>query len=158
MTAEMFNPEMTPEKPENELNKVIGQRAIEFADVHLSLDGNESDIREEIDRARNEFVQVAYDWQSETIDELFDRIAGAEQEPSDELRNKMLLDLYTNSKLLEDEDRPSYKEVFGLFARQALTISQIEEALQSNGDRDIRNRFVQRHILTTIRHISRHKS
>ena len=159
MTAEMFKPEMTPEKPENELNEVMGQRAMELADVQMPLVDNEYDIKEEVARARERFAAAfSYNWQPETISELFDRIAGVDHDLSDEL-NGGLTDLYLKSKLLQHEARPSYSKVFDLFTRQKQSIRQIEQALHDEGDEiDLSSGYVPRHVLTVIDHISRHEA
>ncbi len=101
-----------------------------------------------------------YNWDEELIRELFERVAGSQEEVSGELQRKFR-ELYLEGRsnpFLVDEKRTVYKTIFEAFTGNFAQIDEIKETItaQKGTPRNVDELYVVQHLLLAIEKVSVH--
>lgn len=154
MTAEVYGFDSTPISGDQDEQRQPTKRALELVPDEI--------MAEVLQLAESTWKQfkAAFAWEDAMTDELFERIVGSEDEPSDELRTNMF-ELYLTSRasaFVQDESRVNYKFIFESFTGSGHSVETVRRLLEEQQivPYEIDKVYVMKHLLMTISKMSMH--
>lgn len=159
MSAEMHEHESLP-RQNARVTGAMGEHSLRLVDAYPPLDERTAATLQNMEQTYSKFTD-AFGWNVEVKDELFDRIAGAQDEVSEELRKKMR-ELYFKSRsssFLLDEKRANYKFIFEKFVHSEQPVAGVCLLARERGiaTGDIDDLYVINHLLWTLSKMSEHE-